>query len=606
MMLTQGRLIGLAVGAAVALAAPAAAIGPRVLTVDDKQFLLNGKPYLIISGEMHYPRIPRAYWRDRMRKARAMGLNTICTYVFWNLHEPKPGQFDFKGNLDVAAFVRDAQSEGLNVILRPGPYVCSEWDFGGYPAWLLKGGAIKVRSQDPRFLDACARYLKRLGRELAPLQSTHGGPIVMVQVENEYGSFGNDHEYMEKVRQMVGDAGFDVQLFTADGPDQIPNGALNDLPAAFNFGGDAQSAVETVRKHRPTGPLMCEEYWCGWFDQWGKDHNAPAAGPKADDLEWMLSRGIFINLYMFHGGSNFGWMAGANDPPYLSDVTSYDYDSPLDEAGRPTAKFAAFKEVIARHLPPGTVVPEMPAPQPIITIPSIRLDRGVSLWETLPKAVHSDTPKAMEDLGQSYGLVLYRTRLKEGASGELAVNGVRGYATVFAGGRKIGAMDRRTDAHTVNVEPVRGEATLDLVVENTGRVNFGASLTGERQGIIGAVTLGGKALSGWDAYPLPLDNVANLKYGAIPANGPALVRGSFELDSIGDTFLDMRAWNKGNVWVNGHNLGRFWRIGPQQTLYVPGPWLRKGSNDVIVFDVDYSGQTTLSSLPEPILNQRRD
>ncbi|HEY3411426.1 MAG TPA: beta-galactosidase family protein [Armatimonadota bacterium] len=600
------HLIGFAACAGVALATPAVAAAPRVLSVDDKQFLMNGKPYLIISGEMHYPRIPRAYWRDRLRKARAMGLNTICTYVFWNLHEPRPGRFDFKNNLDVAAFVREAGEEGLNVILRPGPYVCSEWDFGGYPAWLLKDGTMKVRSRDPRFLDACARYLKRLARELARLQSSHGGPIVMVQVENEYGSYGSDHEFMEKNRQMIRDAGFEVQLFTADGPDQIPNGALDDLPAAFNFGGGAQSAVETVRKHRPTGPLMCGEYWCGWFDQWGVDHNAPAAGPKADDLEWMLSRGISVNLYMFHGGTNFGWMAGANDPPYLSDVTSYDYDSPLDEAGRATAKFTAFKAVIARHLPPGTVPPAMPAPQPVISITGIRLNRGVPLWDVLPAPVHSDQPRTMEDLGQSYGLVLYRTRLKAGASGDLAVRGLHGYATVFVNGRRIGALDRRTEVRSVKIEPVQAEATLDLLVENTGRVNYGASLPGERQGIVGSVTLGPETLSGWDAYSLPMDNVTGLKYGAIPASGPAFVRGSFALESVGDTFLDMRDWSKGNVWINGHNLGRFWRIGPQQTLYVPGPWLRKGSNDVIVFDAEYAGQTALGALPEPILDQRRD
>jgi beta-galactosidase len=387
-------LISLAMSAFAAIAlSTAASAGPKhMLTHDDKQYLLDGKPFQIISGEMHYPRIPRAYWRDRMRKARAMGLNTICTYVFWNLHEPKPGQFDFSDNLDVAAFVRDAQKEGLFVILRPGPYVCSEWDFGGYPAWLLADGRIKVRSQDPRFMEAGARYLERLGEELAPLQSSRGGPIIMVQVENEYGSFGDDHEYMEKIRDAVRNAGFDVQLFTADGPGQVPAGALDDLPAAFNFGGGAPGAYDEVRKHRPTGPMMCGEFWCGWFDHWGSAHANVFAKPKADDLDWMLSHNVSVNFYMFHGGTNFGWMAGANSPPYAPDVTSYDYESPLSEDGRPTEKFTAFRDVILKHLPVGTKLPKMPAPQPVISIPSITLDRSVSLWAALPKPVHAEEP----------------------------------------------------------------------------------------------------------------------------------------------------------------------------------------------------------------------
>lgn len=576
---------------------------PVKLTVADSSFLLDGKPFLIISGEMHYPRVPRAYWRDRMRKMRAMGCNTLSTYVFWNAHEPTPGLYDFNENLDVAEYIRLAQEEGLYVILRPGPYVCAEWDFGGYPWWLLKSGKVRVRSTDAAFLEASARWLKRLGRELAPLQSTRGGPIILVQVENEYGSFGNDRAFVEATRQQILDAGFDVQLYTADGPDQIPDGHLPDLPAAFNFGGGARQALDTTRRHRPAGPLVCGEFWVGWFDHWGDRHHTTDAATHAADLETMLSEGSGVNFYMFHGGTSFGFQAGANDKMYQPDTSSYDYDAPLDEAGRPTAKFHAFRDIIRRYLPQGAELPDLPEPAPVIEIPGIALTGSASLWDALPEPATAEEPLWMEALDVPHGAVLYRTRVPAGPVGELAFEHLRDFATVFLDGGRVGEIDRRLRETRISLPGRASEATLELLVENNGHINYGQRLVDDRKGILGPVTLAGAPLKGWEMYRLPFDSPTEQKWGRSVQDGPSFFRGSFDLDRTGDTWLDMRGWHKGLVWVNGRNLGRYWDIGPQQALYVPGPWLKEGRNEVIVYDVRPFGRMSLSAIPHPILDK---
>ena len=345
--------------------------------IDGDHFVLDGKPLQIISGELHYERIPREYWRDRLKKARAMGLNTISTYVFWNVHEPKPGVYDFTGSLDVAAFVRTAQEEGLYVILRPGPYACAEWDLGGLPAWLLADPNIVLRSADEKFLGPAERWLQRLGRELAPLQITHGGPIIAVQVENEYGSFGNDHAYMKRILAALQNAGLgEVLLYTADGGDELPAGTLPDIHAVVNFGpGEAKAEFAKLQKFRPGRPMMSGEYWDGWFDHWGEKHQTTDAAQQAQELDWILSQGYSINLYMFHGGTSFGFMNGANwdHKNYEPDVTSYDYDSPVSESGALTKKYFAFRDVIAKHRP-GVAIPDPPAALPRDRGPGIRAD----------------------------------------------------------------------------------------------------------------------------------------------------------------------------------------------------------------------------------------
>ena len=555
--------------------------------VRSEQFLLDGKPFQIVSGEMHYPRVPRQYWRDRMRMMKAMGLNTLTTYVFWDLHEPKPGQFDFSGNLDVAAFVRMAQEEGLWVIVRPGPYICTEWDFGGLPAWLLADPNIRVRTTDPRFLSPAERYMRRVGQELARLQIDHGGPIIMVQVENEYGSFGNDHDYMQSVRQMIARSGFDVTLYTADGANRLAAGTVPDLPAAINFGATDSPAKEFALfdSFRRGVPRMCGEFWVGWFDAWGQKHHTVAAAKAAEGLDWMLAHGISVSLYMFHGGTTFGFMPGANkSETYTPDITSYDYDSPLDEAGRPTPKFFALREVIARYLPPETKLPPVPPPPSMITIPRFELAESATLASALPSPSPSEQVKTMEDMGQDYGLILYRTRLAGSGKGKLELE-PKDYAVVLQGAKPLAVIDRGLNQTSADVE-WSGSEPLDILVENMGRINFGRFMVNDRKGLAAPVRLAGKELTGWEIFPLPLNDLSRLKFSRGAKAGPAFYRGAFELRKTGDTYLDLRGWGKGYVWVNGHNLGRFWNIGPQQTLFVPSGWMRTGANEIIVLDFE--------------------
>jgi beta-galactosidase len=574
---------------------------------EGNQFLLEGQPFQIISGEMHYARIPRAYWRDRLQKARAMGLNTISTYVFWDLHEPKPGIFDFSDQLDVAEFVREAQQEGLHVILRVGPYVCSEWDLGGLPSWLLADPKMELRSEQEDFLRPAGEWLARLGKELAPLQVTHGGPIIAVQVENEYGSFGADSVYMGRIRDLIVGGGFDgALLYTADGPSELPHRTLPDLPAVVNFGpGEAKSAFAALRAYRPGAPMMSGEYWDGWFDHWGAPHNVTNARQQVRELQWMLSRGYSVNFYMFEGGTSFGFMAGANyGKSYEPDTTSYDYDAPVDEAGRPTPKFFAFQNVIRRHLHKGDSTP-LPAPIPIIEIPKFKLDDTSSLWANLGQPIRSEQPETMETVGQAYGYILYRAHINGPRQGDLKINEVHDYAEVFVNGRLAGTLDRRLGQEHIPIEFSAGENTLDILIENLGRINFGPHLRDDRKGITESVTLDGRELTGWEIYPLPMTDLKSLRFSKSAVQVPAFYRGTFELARVGDTFLDLRNLGMGVAWVNGHNLGRFWNIGPQQTLYVPGVWLTKGRNEVIVFDLKDDSQAWLAGRKKPILNEVR-
>ena len=588
-------------------AASAQQAAPGSFAVQNGKFLLNGKPFQIIAGEMHYQRVPRVYWRDRFRMAKAMGLNTITTYVFWNAHEPRPGAYDFSGNNDVAEFVREAQQVGLYVNLRPGPYSCAEWDFGGFPAWLLKDHSTIVRSRDPKFIEPAARWIKRLGQELAPLQIGNGGPILLVQVENEYGSFGDDHAYTEQIHRMFVDSGFTKSLmYTADGAEEIPAGSVPGLVVAINFGawgpGEAEKNFAELKKLRPDGPFFNSEFWDGWFDHWGSKHANANTPNESSNLEWILRQGYSVSLYMFHGGTSFGWMNGANSDGknYEPDVTSYDYAAPLDESGRPTPKYFAFRDLIAKTT--GTTPPPVPTQPPPMKVPPFNLAEGVSLWNVLPAPVHSEQILSMEDLDQAYGYILYRKHLDGPAAGALALDELHDYAQVYLDGKLIGALDRRLSQNRLRVEVPPAGARLDILVENTGRINFNVSMRGERKGITKQVTLSGKPVLGWDIYPLPLAEPAKLSFARTPCEGPCFYRASFPVDTPADTFLDTSAFTKGEVWLNGRALGRVWTIGPQKTLYVPGPWLHSGENEVIVFDLNGQPGRTLLGRDTPILD----
>ena len=598
------RLVLLSGMVATAPAFAAAKTPVHTFVAGHGQFLLDGKPFQIVSGEMHYARIPRAYWRERLRMAKAMGLNSITTYVFWNWHEPEPGIYDFSGNRDVAEFVREAQQEGLYVILRPGPYFCAEWDFGGFPAWLLKDPNMVVRSRDPKFLAAARAWLMQLGKQLAPLQIGNGGPIIAVQVENEYGSYGDDHAYMEDIHHMLVEAGFTkAQLYTADGPQQVPRGSLPELPAAINLGpGDAQKGFAKLKQLRPDGPMMTGEYWDGWFDHWGAPHTADTPDQQAKDLDWILRQGYSVSLYMFHGGTSFGWMNGANSngTTYEPDVTSYDYNAPLDESGRPTPKYFRFREIIAKDT--GVKPSPVPTVQPTMTLPAISLAEGLSLWKTLPTPTHSQQPLSMEALNQAYGYILYRTQVDGPVAGDLTIDTLHDYAQVYVDGKLAGTIDRRLGQHRLPLNVAAHPTRLDILVENTGRVNFGPALPGERAGIVGNVSLAGKTLTEWDIYPLPMLKPDQLTYSKQPCSGACFYRASFTVKTPRDTFLDTSALTKGEVWLNGRALGRFWNIGPQKTLYVPAPWLKPGRNEVVVFDLEGKAGRKIAGLDQPILH----
>jgi beta-galactosidase len=573
-------------------------------TVEHGQFMLDGKPFQIISGEMHYARVPRAYWRDRLRMAKAMGLNSITTYVFWNEHEPKAGVFDFTGNNDVAEFIREAQQEGLYVILRPGPYSCAEWEWGGFPSWLLKDHSMVVRSTSPEFLKAARTWLLRLGHEVGTLQIGDGGPIIAVQVENEYGSYGDDHVYMEAIHHILLEAGFTkAQMYTADGADQLPNGSLPELPAVINFGtGDARTEFAKLKKLRPEGPFMSGEYWAGWFDHWGAPHETRSPQEEADELGWMLHQGYSVSMYMFHGGTSFGWMNGANSngKNYEPDVTSYDYDAPLDESGRPTPKYDLLRKTIAEAT--GKQPPPVPVVAPAIQVAPFSLTEGVSLWKTLPSPVSSEEPLSMEDLDQAYGYILYRTTISGPANGDLSIATLHDYAQVYVDGKLTGTIDRRLNQHSLTLSIPAGQARLDILVENTGRVNFGKTIIGERAGIVGGVTLAAKALTAWENYPLPMLMPEKLPFTDEACSGACFYRTSFDVAKPADTFLDTSGFEKGEVWVNGRPLGRVWNVGPQKALYLPGPWLHAGMNEVVVFDLNGEPGRTMQALDHPVLN----
>ncbi|WP_074656091.1 glycoside hydrolase family 35 protein [Terriglobus roseus] len=551
---------------------------------------LRGKPFQIVSGELEYARIPREYWRDRLRKAHAMGLNAITAYVFWNVHEPRPSSYDFNGQNDVKEFLREAQQEGLYVILRPGPYVCAEWDLGGYPSWLLKDHSMVLRGMQPQFQEAATRWMLRLGKELAPLQADRGGPILAVQVENEYGSFGEDHAYMKWMQQLVIKAGFGGSLlYTADGADVLDKGSLPGVFAGIDFGtGDADRSIKLKSAIRPDSPTYVAEYWDGWFDHWGERHQTTDAAKQESEVRAMLHSGASVSLYMVHGGTSFGWMNGANNDHdgYQPDVSSYDYDAPLDESGRPRPKYFRMRDVIAQetHIQPIPV----PVSSPMISFPAVTLTESVSLWDTLPPAVERDTPPSMEDMDQAYGYILYRRQLTGSGKADLTISDLHSYARVYLDGKLVGVMDRRLGQKSILLA-VEGTHRLDILVENSGRINFKTAIRGERAGVLGAIRYGDLRLAGWKVYPLPFAPPPVKGYTTAACSGPCFSQGTFQIAYPGDTYLNTQQLGKGVIWVNGHLLGRFWNIGPSGTLYLPGVWLRKGSNTLKVLDLDGGG-----------------
>jgi beta-galactosidase len=574
---------------------------PHSFAIHGNQFELDGKPFLIRAGEMHYARVPKEHWRHRMKMLRALGLNTLTTYVFWNLHEPQPETYNFSGQLDIAEYIRTAQEEGLFVILRPGPFVCAEWEFGGMPAWLLKDPTLMVRSSDPRFIAASGRFLSKVGEQVKDLMISKGGPIILTQVENEYGSFGADRDYLNAIRAALTNSGIDGILFTSDnvlGQHNIltllARGSFPDLPLAINFGQDesAASAFGVLDRFRPEGVRLNSEYWFGWFDHVGGKHSNKDMQKGLDNLKWMLDRKINISIYMAHGGTNFGFMNGATSEHgfYRPDTTSYDYDAPISEAGLPTPKFHAIRALLQQEQPGVTLPPIPPAPKTLKVAP-FAFTESAPLDQLLGQPIISKSPKTMEEVDQAYGFILYRHHVTKPYDGMLALRDVRDYAWLRQGSKLLGTLDRRYNQSTLDIHLDAGKP-LDILVENHGRLNFTPELAYDRKGITKQVVSNTGELNDWEIYPLPLNNLSALHFTKAKKlgrmSGPTFFRGSFRLAELGDTFIDTRGWGKGVVFVNGHNLGRYWRIGPQKALYCPGSWLQKGNNEIIVFELEHA------------------
>jgi beta-galactosidase len=576
----------------------------HTFAIGTNDFLLDGKHFEIRCGEIHAARVPKEYWRNRLQMAKAMGLNTVCAYLFWNQIEPEPGKFNWSGRADIADFCRIAQAEGLWVILRPGPYACAEWDGGGLPWWLLKYDDIKMRTRDPRYLNAAKDYLREVGKELASLQITHGGPIIMAQVENEYGFFGTDTQYMSELRQTMIEAGFDVPLFCCDPPSHLQDGYITNLFPVVNFGSDPAGGFKALRKILPEGPLMCGEFYPGWFDTWGAPHHLGNESRYLGDLEYMLKHDESFSIYMAHGGTSFGLWAGA-DRPFKPDTSSYDYDAPISEAGWPTEKFYKTRELFSKYLLPGETLPEQPPTNATISIAPVAVTECAPVFSNLPKPVVSETPLTMEKYNQGHGCILYRTTIPAGPATTLEAARVHDFGFVFLDGKRFGVMDRRSGIYKVYLPERTKTATLDILVEAMGHVNFGMEVF-DQKGIHAPVTLGGRELRGWKVFNLPLDGnmLAHLKFtGNIHPGAPAFYRATVNIEKPGDTFLDLRQWGKGVVWVNGHCLGRFWNIGPTQTAYTPGCWLHQGGNTIIIMDLLGPEKLDVAALDHPILSE---
>ena len=602
-------------------------------TIGKGTFLLNGEPFIVKAAEVHYPRIPRPYWEHRIKMCKALGMNAVCIYIFWNIHEQAEGQFDFTGNNDVAEFCRLAQKNGMYVIVRPGPYVCAEWDMGGLPWWLLKKKDIRLRERDPYFMERVKIFEEKVGEQLAPLTIQNGGPIIMVQVENEYGSYGEDKPYVSEIRDCLrGIYGKELALFQCDWSSNFEKNGLDDLVWTMNFGTGANidNQFRRLGELRPDAPKMCSEFWSGWFDKWGARHETRPAKDMVDGMDEMLSKGISFSLYMTHGGTSFGHWAGANSPGFAPDVTSYDYDAPINEWGLATPKFWELRKMMEKYNGDKKMPAVPKAPMPIITVPKFELKEFAPLMYANGGL---NTDGNVDDLtfeahNLGWGYAAYYTMLPELSVSSLLEADVHDFAQVFIDGKYIGKIDRVKNEKSLTIPPTKAGSLLVIVVEAMGRINFGRAIK-DFKGIIGNVTISSKtgkhdvtySLKGWqkyfvnDKYETALfalnsasatelnEYIEVFKDDAKMMGGRGYYRGYFNINKVGDTFLNFETWGKGQVYVNGHAMGRIWSIGPQQTLYIPGCWLKKGKNEVIVLDVVGPKEPIVWGQDKPELNK---
>lgn len=573
---------------------------------DDRKFVLDGRPFQMISGELHPARIPAEYWQHRIRMAKAMGCNTISAYIFWNYHEVEEGRFDFTTwNRDLARFAALVQQEGMWLILRPGPYVCAEWDFGGLPSYLLKTPDIKVRCMDPRYMAAAERYIAALAGVIKPLQVTHGGPLLMLQIENEYGSYGNDRNYLFALEKAWRGQSIEVPFFTGDGPTpyMLEAGSLPGCAVGLDSGYD-QGSFDLAFSMNPGVPVFSSETYPGWLTHWGEQWARPDTAALLKEVRFLMETGKSFNFYVIHGGTNFAYTAGANSggKGYEPDVTSYDYDAPINEQGNATPKYHALRKLIGSYLPPGEKLPDIPEPIPAMSLPDIPMAAFTDIWSNLPEARRLVQPVPFEMLDQNQGLVLYRTILTGHKSGKLKVTELHDYATVFLNGMYIGTLNRREGTNTLELPSGNGAyPVLDILVEGMGHINFAQEII-DRKGITDRVTLNGMTLMNWEAFTLPLTatTTAQLKRNEASLERPGVFfSGSFNLSRVADTYLDLSGYTKGMVWVNGYCLGRYWNIGPQQSLYCPAGFMKEGVNEILVFDLHQTVAEKIRGMKAP-------
>lgn len=582
--------------------------------IRDGNFVYDGKPVPIHSGEMHFARVPPQYWRHRFQMMKAMGLNTVATYVFWNFHEPLEGQWNFKGDHDIASFIKTAGEEGLMVILRPGPYACAEWDYGGYPWWLQNVEGLEIRRDNAPFLSYTKKYIDRLAKEVKHLQITNGGPLIMVQVENEFGSYvaqrkdislAEHRAYNAKIKQQLRDAGFNVPLFTSDGSWLFEGGATPGALPTANGEDDIARLKKVVDQYNGgKGPYMVAEFYPGWLMHWAEPFPKINPGGIARQTELYLKNNVSFNFYMVHGGTNFGFTSGANyDKKHdiQPDITSYDYGAPISEAGWKTPSFDSIRTVMQKYS--SQKLPAIPAPLPVISIPSIKLARAVNALDVAAKvtAVQNESPLNFEQLAQGHGYVLYSRKFNQPINGTLKIDGLRDYAIVYVDGEKLGELNRYYKKYELPID-IPFNATLQILVENMGRINYGAEIVHNHKGIISPVFIDSTEIrGGWEMQGLPFEKepdfaalkgvkvLTNSKATAeknkkLLAGAPVIYQGTFQLSATGDSFLDMENWGKGIVFINGINIGRYWSVGPQQTLYIPGVYLKKGMNTITIFE----------------------
>lgn len=577
----------------------------------NRKFYMDGEEFHIYSGAMHYFRIPQEYWEDRLLKLRAAGLNTVETYVPWNFHEPKKGQFNFEGMLDIVKFIETAQNLGLYVIVRPGPYICAEWDFGGLPAWLLKDKNIRIRCWDKTYIKAVEDYFKVLIPKLVPYLETNGGKIIAMQVENEYGSFGRDKKYLYWLRELMRDLGVDIQLFTSDGEDRyfFSGGGIPEDWMVANFGGYNEHRFDDLKLLQPDKPLMCGEHWCGWFDRWGtKHHTDNAEESLGRSLDGFFKEDANFNLYMFHGGTNFGFSSGANYYDcYCPTTTSYDYGAPLNEYGGYTEKYFVLRERMKKQL--GKELPELPEDAKTQKIGKVNFTGFADFRNVYKKfAVHkkSHIPHYMEHFGQNSGLILYSTTLKGNYKDtKLNAFGVHDIAYIYINGElkhiydrtKLKGKELYDESFSVPVDAFDGEIKVDIIVQALGRINYDRRIY-DRKGL-DEIYLGGQAIVDWDVYCMELDMAPAISYKNSHKDFPCFMKGTFKADEKHDTFVDMRGFTNAIVYVNGFNLGRFITGGPQYTLYLPGTLLKE-ENEIVVLELQKTNKKSITLTEKPI------